>query len=74
MFLWIKFPDHVDTKKLEAPAQAAGVAFNAGPDWAADPEAARNYLRLCFALPSEELISEGVAKLAEVFRQELGGF
>lgn len=74
MFLWIKFPDHVDTKKLEAPAQAEGVAFNAGPDWAADPEAARNYLRLCFALPSEELIEEGVAKLAQVFRQELGGF
>lgn len=74
MFLWIKFPDHVDTKKLEEPARAAGIAFNAGPDWAADPEAARPYLRLCFALPSEELISEGVAKLAQVFREELGNF
>ena len=72
MFLWIKFPDGVDTKKVEGPALQQGIAFNAGPDWAADPEAARNYLRLCYALPSEQQIEEGVAKLAQVFRQELG--
>lgn len=72
MFLWVKFPDGVDTKKLEAPALQAGVAFNAGPDWAADPEAARNYLRLCYALPSDQQITEGIAKLAQVCRQEAG--
>jgi 2-aminoadipate transaminase len=62
----------VDTKKLEGPALKQGVAFNAGPDWATDPEAARNYLRLCYALPSEQQIAEGIAKLAQVFRQEAG--
>jgi 2-aminoadipate transaminase len=72
MFLWVEFPPGVDTKKVEAPAQAAGIAFNAGPDWAADPDAARNYLRLCYALPSDQQISEGIAKLAEVFKQTVG--
>lgn len=72
IFLWIKFPDQIDTRKLVAPALNAGIAFNAGPDWSADPDAAANYLRLCFALPSEQLITEGVAKLAQVFHQEAG--
>jgi 2-aminoadipate transaminase len=72
MFLWVKFPEGVDTKKLETPALKQGVAFNAGPDWTTDPEAARNYLRLCYALPSERQIAEGIAKLAQVFRQEAG--
>lgn len=72
MYLWVKFPEGIDTKKVEAPAQAAGIAFNAGPDWAAEPDAARNYLRLCYALPSEQLIDEGIAKLAEVFQQTVG--
>jgi 2-aminoadipate transaminase len=72
IFLWIKFPDQIDTRKLVAPALNAGIAFNAGPDWSADPDAAANYLRLCFALPSEQLITEGVAKLAQVFHQETG--
>jgi 2-aminoadipate transaminase len=72
IFLWVKFPERIDTKKVEAAALAEGVAFNAGPDWAADPDAARNYLRLCFALASDEIIEEGIAKLAQVFRQETG--
>ena len=72
MFLWVKFPEHIDTKKLEQPALQEGVAFNPGSDWTTNPEAARNYLRLCFALPSEPQIAEGVAKLAAVFRQEAG--
>jgi DNA-binding transcriptional MocR family regulator len=29
-------------------------------------------LRLCFALASDEIITEGIAKLAQVFRQETG--
>ncbi len=72
IFLWIKFPEGIDTKKVEAAAAKEGVAFNAGSDWAADPAAARNYLRLCFALGSDDLITEGVAKLADVFHQEVG--
>ncbi|MCY3639020.1 MAG: PLP-dependent aminotransferase family protein [Chloroflexi bacterium] len=70
MYLWMKFPDGVDVRELVAPALEEGIAFNPGPDWSADPEAAANYIRLCFALPSVEDIWEGVAKLADVFRRE----
>ena len=72
IFLWVKFPESVDTKKVEAAALQEGIAYNPGCEWAADPEAATNYLRLCFALPSDELIEEGIAKLAQVFRREAG--
>jgi 2-aminoadipate transaminase len=72
LFLWVKFPESVDTRKLVAPALKQGIAFNPGPDWSAEPEAARNYLRLCYALPSDQLLTEGIAKLAQVFRQETG--
>ncbi len=72
IYLWVKFPESVDTKKLEAAALQEGVAYNAGPDWAADPDAARHYLRLCYALPTGQLIEEGIAKLAEVFHREAG--
>jgi 2-aminoadipate transaminase len=72
MFIWLKFPAGVDTLKLAAPALKEGIAFNPGPEWAADPDAARNYLRLCYTLPSDQQINEGIAKLARVFHQEIG--
>ncbi len=68
MYLWVKLPSGVDSRDFVEPALREGIAFNPGPDWSADPEAAANYVRLCFALPSEAEIWEGVAKLAEVFR------
>jgi 2-aminoadipate transaminase len=72
MFLWVKFPAGVDTLKLAAPALKEGVAFNPGPEWTTDPDTARHYLRLCYALPSEQQITEGIAKLAQVFHREVG--
>ena len=72
MFLWVKFPAGVDTMQLVAPALKEGIAFNPGPEWATDPEPARNYLRLCYALPSAQQIDEGIAKLAQVFHREVG--
>ena len=70
MYLWVKLPDGVDSRDLEGPALREGIAFNPGPDWSADPDAAAGYIRLCFALPSEGDIREGVEKLADVFRRE----
>jgi len=72
MFLWVKFPEGVDTMKLVTPALKEGIAFNPGPEWSTDPDAARHYLRLCYALPSEQQITEGIAKLAQVFHREAG--
>ncbi len=70
MYLWVKLPQGVDSRKLAGPALREGIAFNPGPDWSADPEEAANYIRLCFALPTEDEIWEGVEKLADVFRAE----
>jgi 2-aminoadipate transaminase len=72
IFLWVKLPDGVDTLKLYQAALAAGVAINPGPEWSVNKTRARSRLRLCFASPSHEEISEGVAKLAEVCRREFG--
>lgn len=64
IFLWLRLPDHIDIRDLVKPAAEAGVAFNPGPEWAVDAEGARNWLRLCFALPTENEIREGVRALA----------
>ena len=72
MFLWAKLPEGVDTRKLAAPALKEGIAFNPGPEWATDPDVARHYLRLCYALPSAQQITEGIARLAQVFHREAG--
>ncbi len=72
IFLWVKLPDSVDTLKLYQPALAAGVAINPGPEWSVDNGHSRSRMRLCFASPSHEEISQGVAALAEVCRREFG--
>ncbi len=72
IFLWLKFPDAVDVRRLVAPAEKAGVVFNPGPEWAATGEAAKSFMRLCFAYPSKEAIREGVAALARVSFEETG--
>ena len=72
IFLWLRLPEGVDVRKLVAPAAAAGVAFNPGPDWAADPDAAAPWLRLCFALPSRADIRDGVAAFARVCAEQIG--
>ena len=61
IFLWMKLPDQVDVRKLVQPALKAGIAFNPGPEWAVDGEAAKSRLRLCFGLTTKEEIREGVA-------------
>ena len=70
MYLWVKLPPGIDSRDFVQTALDEGVAYNPGPDWSADPDAASNYIRLCFALPSEIEIWEGIAKLAKVFQLE----
>ncbi len=72
IFLWMKLPDRIDVRKLVQPALAAGIAFNPGPEWACDGEAAKSRLRLCFALPTKEEIRAGVAEFARVCREQTG--
>ena len=68
MYLWVKLPPGIDSRDLGQTALGEGIAYNPGPDWSANPDAAANYIRLCFALPSEQEIWEGIEKLAKVFQ------
>ncbi|MGA8198170.1 MAG: PLP-dependent aminotransferase family protein [Acetobacteraceae bacterium] len=72
IFLWLKLPDAVDVRKLVKPAADAGINFNPGPEWVCNPEPAKSYMRLCFALPSKEEIRAGVAALAQVCYEQTG--
>jgi 2-aminoadipate transaminase len=72
IFLWLKLPDSVDVRKLIKPAADAGIAFNPGPKWACDGEAAKSYLRLCFGLPDKQTIRDGVAAFARVCFEQTG--
>ncbi len=72
IFLWMKLPDQVDVRTLVKPALDAGIAFNPGPEWACDGEAAKSRLRLCFGLTTKEEIRDGVAAFARVCHEQTG--
>lgn len=69
IFLWLTLPEGTDTTALAGLALAAGVEFNPGAGWSADPEWGKRRLRLCFGHPDHQTIRDGVAVLAEVFRR-----
>src|SRR6266853_1372480 len=72
IFLWLKLPDQVDVRKLVQPALKAGVAFNPGPEWAVNGEAAKSRLRLCFGAATRDEIRSGVAAFARVCYEQTG--
>ena len=72
IFLWIKLPEGIDTRKLLKPAAEAGIIFNEGPAWAVSPHNSSNHLRLCFAMPSKQVIRDGVAAFAQVCYEQTG--
>jgi len=70
IFLWVNLPDGVDTTRLAQVALQSGVAINPGAEWMTDSVAGHRWLRLCFAHPSEQVIREGIEKLAQVCQRE----
>jgi len=72
LFVWLKLPDGVDVRRFAGAAAARGVTFNVGAEWAADPAAGTNCMRLCFALPGKDQIREGVATLAQLCFEATG--
>jgi 2-aminoadipate transaminase len=72
IFLWIKLPEGIDTRKLLKPAAEKGIIFNEGPAWAVSPHNSTNHLRLCFAMPSKQVIKDGVAAFAQVCYEQTG--
>lgn len=72
IFLWVKFPDTVDTTRLVQIANAESVAVNPGVEWSIEGDGAGRAIRICYANPSAEQIRRGVARLAEICNREFG--
>jgi 2-aminoadipate transaminase len=68
IYVWLTFPEGVDTGSFAENAAAAGIEFNPGAGWSADAAWGRSRLRLCFGAPSQETIVAGVAALADIYR------
>ena len=72
IFVWVAFPERVDTDRLVAPAAERGVEFNPGSAWCTDPAYGASRMRLCFGhLPPDD-IAAGIAALADVVKASLG--
>ncbi|MFC5530446.1 PLP-dependent aminotransferase family protein [Cohnella yongneupensis] len=69
-FIWLKFPDHVNTADLVQDANERGVSFIAGNQFFVKPEGAR-YARLSFSYCNEEQIRKGVEILAHSYNSYL---
>jgi 2-aminoadipate transaminase len=61
-FIWLEFPDNVDSAAVLASASAAGVTFVQGTDFGGATDTAR----LAFSYVSVDEIGEGVRRLAAV--------
>lgn len=72
LYAWVRFPPSIDARRLAQEAGKAGIAINAGPDWAAVPEEGAHSIRLCFGLVSASDIKEGIAELARVCHETFG--
>lgn len=62
-FMWVTFPDDVDTDLLFDKCAARGLAVVKGSDFLLD--GAKNSLRLAYSAVGEEQIVEGVSRLAQ---------
>jgi 2-aminoadipate transaminase len=72
IFLWVKFPDSVDTSELTKVANEAGIAVNPGPEWSVHHPEGNRHIRLCYAAPSADDIRAGVSELADVCHDRFG--
>ena len=67
IYVWLTFPEGVDTDEFAPAAAEEGIQFNPGSGWSADPEWGKRRMRLCFGAPDTTTINEGVAALAQVY-------
>lgn len=71
-FTWLTLPEGVDTVTLTPAARAAKVAYVPGRPFYTDGAGARQ-LRLAYSRVADDLISEGVRRLADLTRGALTG-
>ncbi|HIW03138.1 MAG TPA: PLP-dependent aminotransferase family protein [Firmicutes bacterium] len=70
LFIWGKLPERIDTVKLLPEAIARKVAYIQGSVFFADGSGT-NYIRLNYSYADIARIEEGIARLAELFKEKL---
>ena len=64
-FIWLRFPDDIDTQDLLTKAQQENVGFKAGIDFSCSRRSS-NYARVSFSFYNDEKLTIGVQRLAVV--------
>jgi len=70
MFIWVTLPEGIDTKLMAEKAIRRGVAYVPGEAFFAHRDV-KNTMRLNFTYVPEEVIRDGVKRLAEVIEEEI---
>lgn len=70
LFIWVEFPEYLDTEKMLPLAIQQKVAFVPGVAFYPDGSG-KNKLRLNFSFANEEQIAEGIARLGKVIGKEM---
>ncbi|MEM0493577.1 MAG: aminotransferase, partial [Candidatus Thermoplasmatota archaeon] len=70
MFLWVTLPKHINTRLMFKKAIAKKVAYVVGDAFYPDGSN-YNSMRLNFSYSEDEIIREGIRRLAEVIKEEL---
>ena len=70
-YVWLTMPEDADIASIRDEVFDQGVGYVAGPNFEADGSGriGKNCARLCFAFESVEKNSEGIALLAQLFKQ-----
>lgn len=69
MFLWAEFPEGTNISAMESVAQERGVRYLGGSQFSPTGEG-QNHARFNYSFPTPQEITEGVALLAQVLREE----
>jgi 2-aminoadipate transaminase len=71
-YVWVTCPDGVDTVALSAAARAEKVAYVPGrPFYLADAGVGANQIRLAYSRVADDLIDEGIRRIADVVKSAL---
>lgn len=72
IFVWVRLEGDIDMRQLVDAAATEGLSFNPGSDWAIEGDRNAQHFRLCFGLPTEDEIEEGIAVLARLCHEHAG--
>jgi len=72
LFLWVTLPESIDTTELLPKAVEHKIAYVPGSAFFPDG-GGKNSMRLNFSKPTEDEIKEGIPRLAQLFREAIGG-